>query len=198
MWLRRDGGPLRRGRIVEVEAYRGFGDRACHGWRGETPRLRTLFGPGGYAFVYITYGIHTMLNFVTEGPDYPSAVLIPPLEPVRGLTGPARGPGLLTRALGVTRADDGGDLRSGPIRAMPGTAAPRGARGDEHPRGRRLCGAGVGGAALALLHRGQRAPVAGASHGPRAGGGGLLSRRQAPLAGDRVARHTIRPAGSAR
>ncbi len=124
VWLRRDGGPLRRGRIVEVEAYRGFGDRACHGWRGETPRLRTLFGPGGYAFVYITYGIHTMLNFVTEGPDYPSAVLIRALEPVRHLTGPAGGPGLLTRALGVTRADDGGDLRSGPIRAMPGTLRP--------------------------------------------------------------------------
>ena len=124
VWLRRDGGPLRRGRIVEVEAYRGFGDRACHGWRGETPRLRTLFGPGGYAFVYITYGIHTMLNFVTEGPDYPSAVLIRALEPVRHLTGPARGPGLLTRALGVSRADDGGDLRNGPIRAMPGTLRP--------------------------------------------------------------------------
>ena len=124
VWLRRAGEPPRRGRIVEVEAYRGFDDRACHGWRGETPRLRTLFGPGGHAFVYITYGIHTMLNFVTEGPDYPSGVLIRALEPLRGLTGPARGPGLLTRALGVTRADDGGDLRVGPIRAMPGGLRP--------------------------------------------------------------------------
>ena len=129
VWVRRPGERVRRGRIVEVEAYRGFDDRACHGWRGETPRLRTFFGPGGHAFVYITYGIHAMLNFVTEGPDYPSGVLIRALESIPAADGPPleadmRGPGLLTRAMGITRGLDGSDLRSGPVRARPGGLRP--------------------------------------------------------------------------
>ena len=120
VWVRHDSAPPRRGRIVEVEAYRGFGDHACHGWRGETPRLRTFFGPGGHAFVYITYGIHHMLNVVTEEAGYPSGVLIRALEPVRNLAGPARGPGLLTRAMGITLVDDGADLRHGSVRVLAG------------------------------------------------------------------------------
>ena len=112
-------GRVRRGRIVETEAYRGFDDRACHGWRGETPRLRSLFGPGGHAFVYITYGVHHMLNAVTEEAGFPSGVLLRAVDvPDAAATG--RGPGLLTRALGVTRAHDGSDLRHGVVRIYAG------------------------------------------------------------------------------
>lgn len=124
VWVKRGGSRPGRGRIVEVEAYRGFDDRACHGWRGETPRLRTFFGPGGRAFVYITYGIHAMLNFVTEEADYPAGVLIRALEPLDADSPTMRGPGLLTRALGITRDDDGSDLRQGPIRALRGGLRP--------------------------------------------------------------------------
>ena len=120
IWVRHDGESPRRGRIVEVEAYRGFDDRACHGWRGETPRRRSLFGAGGQSFVYITYGIHHMLNVVTEDPGYPSGVLIRALEPVRNLSGSTQGPGLLTEALGITRAQDGCDLRRGTVRVLAG------------------------------------------------------------------------------
>ena len=120
VWVRHPGAPPQRGRIVEVEAYRGFDDRACHGWRGETPRLRSFFGVGGHAFVYITYGIHHMLNLVTEEAGYPSGVLIRALEPIRNLTASARGPGLLTRTLGITLAQDGSDLRRGPVRVLAG------------------------------------------------------------------------------
>ena len=120
VWVRHDGEPAHTGRIVEVEAARGFDDRACHGWRGETPRLRSLFGPGGRTFVYITYGIHHMLNVVTEEAGHPSGVLTRALDPLRNLPDPARGPGLLTRALGITLAQNGSDLRRGAMRVLEG------------------------------------------------------------------------------
>ena len=119
-------GAVRRARIVETEAYSGFDDRACHGWRGETPRLRSLFGPPGRAFVYLTYGIHVMLNVVTERQGFPSGVLIRAAEPLANLHHSTRGPGLLTRALGITRAYDGAHLVHGAVRMRAGSLRPSG------------------------------------------------------------------------
>ena len=119
VWVQRNG-RIRRGRIVEAEAYRGFEDRGCLGWRGETPRLRSLFGPPGRAFIYVTYGVYHMLNAVTERPGFPAGVLIRALEPVRGIRADSRGPGLLTRALGIDRRQDGGHLVSGAVRLLEG------------------------------------------------------------------------------
>ena len=119
LWLRA-AGTVRRGRIVETEAYRGFDDRACLGWRGETPRLQSLFGPAGRAFVYITYGVHFMFNAVTERNRFPAGVLIRALEPVANLEADARGPGRLTKAMGIDRRLNGSHLRTGPVRILTG------------------------------------------------------------------------------
>ncbi len=101
-WLcRRDGqGGVVRVRIVETEAYCGPRDRASHASRGLTPRNRVMFGPPGYWYVYLCYGVHWMLNLVTGPEGYPSAVLL------RGVEG-AVGPGRLTKALKVTKGFDG-------------------------------------------------------------------------------------------
>lgn len=86
--------------INEVEAYHGFEDKASHAHRGKTPRNAVMFGPPGYWYVYLCYGVHWLLNLVTAEEDYPSAVLI------RGV-GPYDGPGKLTKALGIGRNYDG-------------------------------------------------------------------------------------------
>jgi DNA-3-methyladenine glycosylase len=131
------GLPVRlSGRIVEVEAYDGPRDRACHASRGRTARTDVMFGPAGHAYVYLIYGMHSCLNVVT-GPDgYPAAVLIRALEPLEG-TGrmdgdrshPGRiasGPGRLTRALQITRALNRIDLCApGPLSIEAGAAAGR-------------------------------------------------------------------------
>jgi DNA-3-methyladenine glycosylase len=130
-------GGRRIGRIVEVEAYGGTRDPASHAYRGPTPRNRTMFGPPGCAYVYVSYGIHHCLNVVTGRRGEPSAVLIRALEPVSGLARMARGsepprpgsarppvrdpllvargPGLVARALGLSLAQDGVDLTRGPL-----------------------------------------------------------------------------------
>ncbi len=115
------------GRIVETEAY-VVGDAAGHGYRGMTPRNRSLFLEAGYAYVYLAYGVSWMLNVSSEGPGTGTGVLIRALEPLEGiplmrqnrgverLRDLARGPGRLAQALRIDRSLDGLDLcRQGPL-----------------------------------------------------------------------------------
>lgn len=99
----------RAGVIVETEAYLGPEDLASHARFGPTDRTSVMFGPGGMTYVYLCYGIHQMFNIVA-GPDgQPGAVLLRALAPLRGLPDDAavtRGPGKLTRALGLARVHD--------------------------------------------------------------------------------------------
>jgi DNA-3-methyladenine glycosylase len=127
---------LTSGIIVEVEAYIGESDPACHAAPGPTARNAPLYGPPGIAYVYLNYGIHNLVNAVTEPEGSPAAVLIRALEPLdgerlmrrrrsRGTGRPAgaftsaelcRGPGNLTRAMGITLARNRSDLTAGPLR----------------------------------------------------------------------------------
>jgi DNA-3-methyladenine glycosylase len=114
--LRREGRKKWIGKIVEVEAYIGEDDPACHAFRGLTPRTRVMYGPAGHAYVYFTYGMYFMLNVVTEREGFPAAVLIRALEPVTGFSAedarPASGPGKLCRALNIDKALNGISLQS--------------------------------------------------------------------------------------
>ena len=117
------------GAIVEVEAYIGESDPACHAAPGPTARNRPLYGPPGFAYVYLNYGIHNLFNVVTEPDGQPAAVLVRALMPLDGIElmrrrrapdrrGGAvipehelcRGPGSLARAMGITLADNRADL----------------------------------------------------------------------------------------
>jgi DNA-3-methyladenine glycosylase len=116
--------------IVETEAYHEV-EPACHAFVGLTPRTRTLFGPPGRAYVYRSYGIHALLNAVSEAPGVGAAVLIRALEPLTGIERMRRrrgverlqdlcsGPGKLTQALGIALTDNGCDLARGPVRIGP-------------------------------------------------------------------------------
>jgi len=110
------------GKIVEVEAYRGSDDPGSHAYRGMTPRNRLMFGKGGFAYVYFTYGMHYCFNVVTERQNAPGAVLIRALEPLNGietmrknrgnknLLNLANGPAKLTEAMNITKKQNGLDL----------------------------------------------------------------------------------------
>jgi DNA-3-methyladenine glycosylase len=103
----------RVGRIVETEAYRGPKDLACHARVGLTRRTRTLYGPPGHAYVFLIYGMYDCFNVVCFGEGKGHAVLIRAVEPICGnIAAGTAGPGRLTRALGITRADDAHDLVS--------------------------------------------------------------------------------------
>ena len=120
------------GMIVETEAYIGEDDAACHAACGPTRRNAPLYGPPGIAYVYLNYGIHYLVNAVTQGEGDPAAVLIRALEPIdniglmterrvgSGRTLPVhhlcRGPGNLSRALGITLTQNGTDLTNGTLR----------------------------------------------------------------------------------
>jgi DNA-3-methyladenine glycosylase len=124
------------GRIVEVEAYIGEDDPACHAAPGPTARNAPLYGPPGVAYVYLNYGLHYLVNAVTEDAGSPAAVLIRALEPIEGLElmrrrrGHAkwrrgkplpadhelcRGPGNLTIALGITLTQNARPLTRGAL-----------------------------------------------------------------------------------
>jgi DNA-3-methyladenine glycosylase len=100
------------GRIVETEAYLGPHDLAAHSARGRTPRTEVMFGPPGYAYVYLIYGIYHCVNFVTQAEGHASAVLIRALEPIQNIEGRTQGPGLLCQAMGITKLLSGHDLLS--------------------------------------------------------------------------------------
>lgn len=124
------------GVIVETEAYIGESDPACHAAPGPTRRNAPLYGPPGLAYVYLNYGIHYLVNAVTEAEGWPAAVLIRALEPLdgeglmrrrraRGTNRRAadlarmtlcRGPGNLTRALGISLLQNLRDLVGSELR----------------------------------------------------------------------------------
>jgi len=110
------------GTIIETEAYIGEEDLGCHCRSGRTQRNAVMFGPPGHAYVYFTYGMHWMLNFVTEAEGQPAAVLIRAIRPIEGLEliadrrQPQKqavwtdGPAKLCQALGIDRQLNGADL----------------------------------------------------------------------------------------
>ncbi len=116
------------GIIVEAEAYIGEDDPACHASRGLTPRTAPMFGPPGRAYVYLNYGLHNLINVVTEREGFPAALLIRGLVPLEGIALMRRrrgrvaterlcdGPGKLTQALGITLRHNTCDLSEGPVR----------------------------------------------------------------------------------
>ena len=112
-WLvHKHRGVERIGKIVEVEAYLGEHDLAAHSAKGLTNRTKTMFGPPGFAYVYLIYGVHHCMNVVTEPAGHASAVLLRALEPVKSLTGRTQGPGLLCRAMQIDRRLNAHDLLS--------------------------------------------------------------------------------------
>jgi len=142
------------GAIVEAEAYVGESDPACHAAPGPTPRNQPLYGPPGLAYVYFNYGMHHLVNAVTEAKGAPAAVLIRALEPLEGLGGMrrrrlrqrapessraikdhdlCRGPGNLTVALGIDLRQNMADLTSGPL-----AIEDHGLRPDRLARSRRI------------------------------------------------------------
>lgn len=110
------------GRIVETEAYRTVDDLAAHSRAGKTPRNLPMWEAPGHTYVYLTYGIHWLLNVVCEPPEHPAAVLLRALEPLDGLNVIATnragrppkhwtsGPGRLTLALAIDGDDNRADL----------------------------------------------------------------------------------------
>jgi DNA-3-methyladenine glycosylase len=128
-------GVVTSGVIVEVEAYIGESDPACHAAPGLTRRNAPLYGPPGFAYVYLNYGIHSLVNVVTEAEHAPAAVLIRSLLPLDGVSvmrrrrsremkgrrainartlavhDLCRGPGNVTMAMGITLAENQLDLR---------------------------------------------------------------------------------------
>jgi DNA-3-methyladenine glycosylase len=112
------------GRICEVEAYVGEADLASHAARGPSPRNRSMYGPGGLAYVYLIYGMHHCLNVVTEAAGFPAAVLIRAIEALEGVAAMQAnragrrhhlvdGPAKLCQALAIDRRLDGHDLTTG-------------------------------------------------------------------------------------
>ena len=128
------------GRIVEVEAYHGEEDPACHAAAGLTARTAPLYGRPGFGYVYRIYGMYYCFNVVTRAKGHPSAVLIRALEPIEGLEvmrtrraarrrrpgaaladrDLASGPGKLCDALGITLEQNRADLLRSPLRVEPG------------------------------------------------------------------------------
>jgi DNA-3-methyladenine glycosylase len=112
------------GTIVETEAYRGEEDQACHARAGRTPRTSIMYGHAGMAYIYFTYGMHWLLNCVTEREGFPAAVLLRAIIPLEGQEQMAarrvnisreqwcNGPAKLCQAMGIDGRLNGADLCS--------------------------------------------------------------------------------------
>jgi len=124
--VHRQGGAETALIITETEAYKGITDRACHAFGGRrTARNQIMYAQGGVIYVYLCYGLHHLLNFVTNQKDIPEAVLIRGIAPTHGLEvmlqrtgksaitpGVVNGPGKVSKALGITLAINGTSLES--------------------------------------------------------------------------------------
>ena len=110
--VHRSQGVERVGKIVEVEAYLGQHDLASHTSKGRTKRTATMFGPPGYAYVYLIYGMYYCFNVVTESAGTGAAVLIRAIEPIANITGRTQGPGLLCKSMMIDKQLNGFDLLS--------------------------------------------------------------------------------------
>jgi DNA-3-methyladenine glycosylase len=177
------GGRRTSGLIIEAEAYIGEADPACHAAPGPTARNAPLYGPPGHAYVYLNYGIHWLVNAVTESEGAPAAILIRALEPREGLERMrrrrakasrrgvhppdvelCRGPGNLTVALGITHRHNRFDLTSSVLRIEDVGVTPAGL--DWSPR----IGIRVGTEQLWRCHWRLHPSVSGSrpkAHGPR-------------------------------
>lgn len=134
------GGVLTKGRIVETEAYKAPEDKACHAYLNRnTKRTKTMFLPGGVAYIYLCYGIHHLFNVVTGPIGAAHAVLVRAVEPVEGMDVMLHrrklervkpqltaGPGVMSQALGIHKKYDGIDLTNptGLIRIEAAPAIP--------------------------------------------------------------------------
>lgn len=138
-------GTVTAGRIVETEAYLGPDDAASHAaFRPGSHRL--FYGEGGFAYVYVIYGLHACFNAIAERAGRPGCVLIRAVEPLEGVRAMARrrgltpeaprlasGPGNVTAAFGITVADNGVDLTRGRLTITP-PDVPRAFRVERGPR----------------------------------------------------------------
>jgi len=126
--VRLQNGQRLAGMIMETEAYQGEADLGCHASAGKTPRTAVMYGPPGHAYVYFTYGMHWLLNAVTDGEGIPAAVLIRAIQPVEGESQMAKnrpinaerpgwtdGPAKLTQALQIN-----GDLNQADLCSQAG------------------------------------------------------------------------------
>jgi DNA-3-methyladenine glycosylase len=136
--VRVEGNERIAGTIIETEAYIGEEDQGCHARAGLTPRTQVMYGAPGHAYVYFTYGMHWMLNFVTEAEGFPAAVLIRAIQPIQGLdliaarrnSQPSSkwtdGPAKICQALAIDRRFNGLDLCApgSPLFVAAGTPIP--------------------------------------------------------------------------
>lgn len=118
--VRNDNGILKKGRIVEVEAYTQ-NDPACHAYRGKTKRAQTLYKEAGICYIYFIYGMYHCINFVTEREDYGSGVLIRALEPLENVEN-TNGPGKICRAMNIDKSLNETNIcdSSSPVYALEG------------------------------------------------------------------------------
>lgn len=124
------------GKVVETEAYLGKDDPACHSARGRTMRNEVMFGPAGYAYIYLIYGMHLCFNVTTDNRHTPAAVLLRALEPLSGLDLMRKrrskenlkdlcsGPGKLVQAMGISLNENGKSVTLGPVRFFEGQDNP--------------------------------------------------------------------------
>ena len=125
--VRRLNGRQLSGMVIETEAYLGADDSASHAFRGKTPRNQIMFGQAGIAYVYFTYGMHYLLNVVTEARDNPCAVLFRAIMPLRG-----------RRQMEALRGNQGRELTNGPAKLCQAMAIDLSLNAWDLTRGKKL------------------------------------------------------------